>query len=172
MADHSIHQISDAELRMQLRGLPKERELERDLWPGIQASIQHAAVNKNRRPWSSFAMAASLAFIAAIALPLFSSVSSGDTNTLKAQVVSREVDAMDTEYHAALKEFSSVELAPEVKTQLQLLDDSASKLRKALNQSPQSTYLIPMLRRTYLQRLQLTQRAAASTTPRISYEKV
>jgi hypothetical protein len=61
-----------------------------------------------------------------------------------------------------LKEFSSVELSPEVKTQLRVLDDSASKLRRALNQSPQSTYLIPMLRRTYLQRLQLTQRAIAS----------
>jgi len=162
VTDHSTHQMNDAELRMQLRGLPKERELEADLWPGIQASIQHATANKHRQPWSSFAMAASLAFMAAIALPLFSSGSSGDANTLKAQVVSREVDAMDTEYQAALKEFSSVELAPEVKNQLQLLDDSANKLRKALNQSPQSTYLIPMLRRTYLQRLQLTQRAVAS----------
>lgn len=162
MTDHSIHQISDAELRMQLRGLPKERELERDLWSGIETSIQHAAENKKRRSWSGFAMAASLAFMAAIALPLFSSGPSTDANTLKMQVVSREVDAMDTEYQAALKEFSSVELGPEVKTQLQLLDDSASKLRKALNQSPQSTYLIPMLRRTYLQRLQLTQRAVAS----------
>lgn len=162
MTDHSTHQMSDAELRMQLRGLPKERELERDLWSDIHASIQHTTVNKNRRPWSGFAMAASLAFIAAIALPLFSSGPSGDINGLKAQVVSREVDAMDTEYQAALKEFSSVEVTPEVKTQLQLLDDSANKLRKALNQSPQSTYLIPMLRRTYLQRLQLTQRAVAS----------
>lgn len=162
MTDHSTHQISDAELRMQLRGMPKQRELERDLWSGIQASMMHADANKNRRAWSGFAMAASLAFIAAIALPLFSAGPSGNANTLKAQVVSREVDAMDTEYQAALKEFSSVELRPEVKTQLQLLDDSASKLRKALNQSPQSTYLIPMLRRTYLQRLQLTQRAVAS----------
>jgi len=68
---------------------------------------------------------------------------------------------MDAEYQAALQEFSTVELAPEMKAQLQLLDDSASKLKRALNQSPQSTYLIPMLRRTYLQRLQLTQRAIA-----------
>jgi hypothetical protein len=166
------HQLSDAELRLQLRGLPKEREPERDLWSGIQASIQNAPVRKNRRALSSFAMAASLAFIAAIALPLFLSQPSDDTNSLKAQVVSNEVKAMDTEYQAALKEFSTIELAPELKTQLQLLDDSANKLRQALNQSPQSTYLIPMLRRIYLQRLQLTQRAIASITHRISHENL
>ncbi len=155
-------QISDAELRMQLRGLSKERELEKELWPAIQARIENAQQMKKSWVWSSFAMAASLAFIAAIALPLLSFRQQAEGNTFEAQVVSREVDAMDTEYQAALKEFSSVELSPEVNAQLQLLDDSASKLRKALNQSPQSTYLIPMLRRTYLQRLQLTQRAMAS----------
>ena len=69
---------------------------------------------------------------------------------------------MHTEYQSALQEFPNVELAPGVKAQLRLLDDSADKLRQALNQSPQSTYLIPMLRRTYLQRLQLTQRAMAT----------
>jgi len=166
VTNHSINTSSntssDAELRLQLRGLPKERELERDLWTGIQASIQNAPASKGRRTWSSFAMAASLAFIAAIALPLFSSRQSSDSGSMEARVVSSEVKAMDTEYQAALKEFSTVELAPEVKSQLQLLDDSANKLRQALNQSPQSTYLIPMLRRTYLQRLQLTQRAMAS----------
>jgi hypothetical protein len=160
--DNQHSSISDADLRMQLRGLPKVRELERDLWPDIQLRIEQAATKKNHWPWSSFAVAASLSFIVAIALPLFSSLPSGGGKTLKAQVVAREVNAMDTEYQAALKEFSSVELVPEVKTQLQLLDASASKLRKALDQSPQSTYLIPMLRRTYLQRLQLTQRAVAS----------
>jgi hypothetical protein len=162
VTNQSEHPSSDADLRLQLRGLSKEREPGRDLWPDIQASIQSGAAKKNPWPWSGFAMAASLAFIAAIALPLFSSLPSGNVNTLKAQVVSREVLAMDTEYQAALKEFSFIDLSPEMKTQLQLLDDSASKLRKALDQSPQSTYLIPMLRRTYLQRLQLTQRAVAS----------
>ena len=107
-------------------------------------------------------MAASLAFIAAIALPLFSSTQPTHSDSLKAQVVSSEVKAMHTEYQSALQEFPNVELAPGVKAQLRLLDDSADKLRQALNQSPQSTYLIPMLRRTYLQRLQLTQRAMAT----------
>ncbi|MEO8000878.1 MAG: hypothetical protein ABI644_03305 [Arenimonas sp.] len=162
MTNHSINTLSDAELRLQLRGLPKERDFDRDLWSGIQANIQNAPSKKGRRIWSSFAMAASLAFVAVIALPLFSQKLSSNNDSLKARVVSSEVKAMDTEYQAALKEFSSVDLAPEVKTQLRLLDDSASKLRQALNQSPQSTYLIPMLRRTYLQRLQLTQRAMAS----------
>jgi len=153
--------ISDAELRLLLRGLPKEHELERDLWSSIQADIQQSTKN-NRRGWSSFAMAASLAFVAVLALSLYSPGHTVDSGTLRAQVVSSEVDAMDAEYQAALKEFATVELAPEVTTQLRLLDDSADKLRRALGQSPQSTYLLPMLRRTYLQRLQLTQRAIAS----------
>lgn len=153
---------SDAEIRMQLRGLPKERELERDLWSGIQATIQNTPARKQRWFWSSFAMAASLALIAVIALPLFTAVPAADSGSLQARVISGEVKAMELEYQAALQEFSSFNLAPEVKTQLQLLDDSASKLQRALSQHPQSTYLLPMLRRTYLQRLQLTQRAIAS----------
>ena len=155
-------QTSDAGLRLQLRGLPKERELERDLWSGIEASIQHTSRQKKYWPWSSFAMAASLALVAVIALPLFSARPSNTANTLEAQVVSTQVKAMDTEYQAALKEFSTLEFSPEVKTELALLDNSANKLRQALNQSPRALYLIPMLRRTYLQRLQLTQRAMAS----------
>ena len=155
-------EISEAGLRLQLRGLPKERELERVLWSGIEASIQQTSRQKKYWPWSSFAMAASLALVAVIALPLFSAKSSSTSNTLEAQVISTQVKAMDTEYQAALKEFSTVEVAPEIKAELALLDNSANKLRQALNQSPQSTYLIPMLRRTYLQRLQLTQRAMAS----------
>ncbi|MGH8105689.1 MAG: hypothetical protein ACREO2_05195 [Arenimonas sp.] len=157
-----LHQLSEAQLRLQLRGLPKERELERDLWSGIQATIQNGPVRKNRWAWSSFAMAATLALIAVTALPLLSPDKPADSNSLKAQVVSTEVQAMDAEYQAALREFSTVEVAPEIKTQLQLLDDSANKLRRALDESPQSTYLLPMLRRTYLQRLQLTQRAIAA----------
>ncbi|MGH8109353.1 MAG: hypothetical protein ACREO1_11660 [Arenimonas sp.] len=157
-----LHQLSEAQLRLQLRGLPKERELERDIWSGIQATIQNGPVRKNRWAWSSFAMAATLALIAVTALPLLSPDKPADSNSLKAQVVSTEVQAMDAEYQAALREFSTVEVAPEIKTQLQLLDDSANKLRRALDESPQSTYLLPMLRRTYLQRLQLTQRAIAA----------
>ncbi len=161
MTDHPIHPLSDAELRMQLRGLPKEREIERDIWASIQADIQYSP-KKTGSIWSSFAMAASLAFVAVLALPLLSQKSSIDSSPANTQIVSNEVIAMDAEYQAALQEFASVELAPEMKAQLELLDDSASKLKRALNQSPQSTYLIPMLRRTYLQRLQLTQRAIAS----------
>lgn len=161
MTNPPIHSLSDAELRLQLRGLPKERELERDLWSSIQTEIQHAP-KSSRSVWSSFAMAASLAFVAVLALPLLSPNPSANPTALQARVVSTEVTAMDAEYQAALREFSSVELDPEMKVQLQLLDDSANKLRQALHQSPQSTYLLPMLRRAYLQRLQLTQRAIAS----------
>lgn len=159
MTNHPLNQLSDAELRLQLRGLPKEREFERDLWSGIQAGIQDSAAGKRRWIWQGLAMAAILVFVTVMALPMLTQDQGRGSNTLKAQVVSSELKAMDAEYKAALKEFSTVELAPEVKTELKLLDDSADKLRQAINQSPQSTYLLPMLRRTYLQRLQLTQRA-------------
>ncbi|MEO6173141.1 MAG: hypothetical protein ABIP02_08490 [Arenimonas sp.] len=162
MNNHLHQTISNAELHLQLRGLPKERAPESDLWMGIQASIQHTSAKKGRWYASPFAMVASLAFVLVLALPLFSRNQIVDNNTLKAQVVASEVKAMNIEYQAALKEFSSVQLPPDFKTQVQLLDDSANKLRQALDQSPQSTYLLPMLRRTYLQRLQLTQRAIAS----------
>jgi len=162
VTNHSSHLPSDAELRLQLRGLSKEREVGRDLWPGIAAGIQNIPGKKKNRLWPGLAMAASLALVVVLALPLFTSHQSGDGSRVEAQVVRSEVRAMDVEYQAALKEFSSAKVAPEVKAQLQLLDNSARQLHQALNQSPQSTFLIPMLRRTYLQRLQLTQRALAT----------
>lgn len=154
--------LSEAELRLQLRGLAKERELERDLWSNIKANIESTANQKNRWAWSGFVMAASLALIAVMAMSFYTSKQSDDVNAIEAQVLAREVKAMDAEYDAALKEFASVRIAPEVQAEITLLDDSAKQLRQALNKSPQSTYLIPMLRRTYLQRLQLSQRASAS----------
>lgn len=162
MTNHPLNTTSEAQLRLLLRGLPRERELESDLWPGIQAEIRQGGSGSHRRTWSVFAMAASLALVAVMALPLLLQNQPTNPNGLERQVVSGEVAAMNTEYLAALKEFPRVELAPEVKTQIQLLDDSADELRQALAQSPQSTYLLPILRRIYLQRLQLTQRAMAA----------
>lgn len=162
MTNHPLQVTSEAELRLLLRGLPREREFERDLWPGIQSKIQQGGSGRHRRTGLVFAMAASLALIAVMALPLLLENQRANPNRLGQQVVSGEVNAMNTEYLAALKEFSHVELAPEVKAQIQLLDDSADELRQALAQSPQSTYLLPILRRIYLQRLQLTQRAMAA----------
>jgi hypothetical protein len=162
VTNHQDALPGDAQLRMQLRSLAKEREMERDLWPGIQARLQdisQAQTSKKRGPFAGFALAASVVLVALIAWSSFSLDAPIGERNLKAHLVTAEVQAMDSEYQGALKEFSRVKLEPELGTQLQLLDDSASKLRLALSQSPQSTYLIPILRRTYLQRLQLTQKA-------------
>ncbi len=162
MTNHQDSFHGEAELRMQLRSLAKERETERDLWPDIQSRLQAVAkqeAGKKPGPFVGFAMAASVVLVALIAWSSFSTDSSLGGPDLEAHLVTAEVRAMDSEYQGALKEFSQITFEPELGTQLQLLDDSASKLRLALSQSPQSTYLIPILRRTYLQRLQLTQKA-------------
>lgn len=75
----------------------------------------------------------------------------------------READAMTREYSAALRELRSTIPTSATPTAeaatLRTLDRSAAQIRTAMARDPDARFLLERLRRTYAQRLALTQRA-------------
>jgi hypothetical protein len=77
---------------------------------------------------------------------------------------------MTLEYQAALRELNAgrpsarpAVVAPEIK----LLDQSAAQIRTALTRDPNARFLLDRLQHTYIRRLELTQRLAASPDTRV-----
>lgn len=165
----NTNESNDDLLRWQLRGLRRDIEPGRDLWPGIAARIVAApqtAKTGHRRPaWLPMALAASLLlafgvfwrFGPAPSAPTAAG-SSGD------RVIQFEAAALSRQYQGALVEL--VQSAP-ARTEgesafaaaIHDLDRSAAQIRAALERSPDSRFLLEQLRRTYARRLALTQRA-------------
>ena len=152
------------DLRFRLRGLPAEIEPPRDLWPDIAARLepQRSAARPGRRGWmTGFAIAASLCVAVGIAWQLRTPPSTPSSEeTMRAELVRREADAMTQEYYAALREFEGAPLPAELQPTIATLDRSAQDIRGAIAADPDAVFLLDQLRRTYTHRLSLTQRAA------------
>jgi hypothetical protein len=149
----------DADLRWQLRQLPRELEPTRDLWPGINAGIQTRRSRTPRRWLLPMAMAASLLLTVGIwtrVAPVQRETSAPD---LTAQLVRKEAHAMTREYQAALRELHGAPVPAALAPSIQTLDNSAAKIRQAIAADPDSVYLLQQLHKTYSRRLALTQRA-------------
>ena len=160
---YDLHDDSrDARLRLALRGLRRDIQPERDLWPELAARLaqtQQATVAARRRPWvPAFGLAASLLLAVGVAWQL-RPVAAPDES---AQLIQHEAQAMTSEYHAALFELERSAPPPPaspVTPALHELDRSAAQIRTALARDPDARFLLERLRKTYAQRLALTQRA-------------
>jgi hypothetical protein len=153
--------MNELELRQALRGLRQDREPRRDLWPGIAARLPAAA--PRRRHWLPLALAAASALLAVLVtrLPAPTDQAAPAMPVAGAPTpLLREADMMIVEYRAALAELSLAPLPPTLRPLADQLDDGARDLRDALERHPQSLDLLQQLRRTYDQRLRLSQRAA------------
>jgi hypothetical protein len=164
---------SDLDLRWRLRQLPKERDVPANAWDALEAKLQSAVQvsehgsRKPRTRWPAFALAVSVVVIAMLAVPLWMKQSKVAPVDLQAQMMSRQVDFMSLEYQAALQELDHADAQGKLAnsadhSELKLLDSSAEQIRHAIMQNPNATYLLDMLRRTYMQRLQITQRLIVS----------
>ena len=152
----------DQRLLLALRGLRRDRPPARDLWPDIAARIAQAprVVAPPRRRWMpALALAASLVLAVGIAWQQRPPEPAPQRAIAPLQVEAR---AMTRQYQAALLELersapqaTASPLAPA----LQELDRSAAQIRIALAHDPDARFLLDQLRRTYAQRLALTQRA-------------
>ena len=167
--------MSEFELHRGLRGLPREREPGRDLWPGIAARIAAApapvlparAPRPARSGWLALAASVLLAVLLAPALwqddgpaPRTTARSAGAAEALPvARSLQLQADALTLEYVAALDQLGGQQLPPALAPALTELDSSATQIRAALRQDPGAIYLLDQLRRTYDQRLRLTQLA-------------
>lgn len=170
--------MSELDLRWQLRQLPREITPTRDLWPDIAARLPPLSQlpRKSRRPlWQGLAIAASLSL--AVGIAWFGSPESGSPpSDPQARLVEGEANAMIREYQSALAQLGPLgqldppdtqalhdpALTDRVRSDLATLDHSADSIRAALKADPDSTFLLEQLKRTYARRLSLTQRALAS----------
>lgn len=170
-----MNDMSELDLRWQLRQLPREITPARDLWPDIAARLPQLSQlpRKSRRPlWQGLAMAASLSL--AVGIAWFGSPESGNPpSDPQARLVEGEANAMIREYQSALAQLGQAgqldtqalqdpALTDRVRSDLAILDHSADSIRAALKADPDSTFLLEQLKRTYARRLSLTQRALAS----------
>jgi hypothetical protein len=164
----------DASLRLQLRGLRRDQEPARDLWPDIAARIAAPVAASPRRrnasryaPW---ALAASLVLSLGVAWrmqPPPVAIGAMPADSARAGLsMDREADAMTREYHAALQELQAStpdrSAARPEQPALRQLDQSARQIRTALARDPDARFLLERLRHTYTLRLELTQRASMS----------
>lgn len=157
--------MNELELRQALRGLRQDRDPAHDLWPGIATRLP-AVASPRRRPWLPLALAAASALVAVLVTRLPAPDSGLTPNMAVATAAAapgpllREADVMIVEYRAALAELSQAPLPLPLRPLADQLDDGARELRDALEHNPQSLDLLHQLRRTYDQRLRLSQRAA------------
>lgn len=161
--EHDDERFADQRLRLALRGLRRDVPPERDLWPDIAARIARAPRERHApRPlrWMpALAVAASLALAIGIAWQQRPVPPPARAGAAPLQV---EAHAMTRQYQAALLELersapqaTASPLAPTLRE----LDRSAAQIRTALDRDPDARFLLDQLRRTYAQRLALTQRA-------------
>lgn len=158
----------DAGLRLQLRGLRREHEPTRDLWPQIAARIAKPAAASPRHrgasrfaPWALAAsVVLSLGLVWKMQLP--PTVPGPAIAATATPSMHREAEAMTREYQAALRELQasdpSLLAAHPVQPGLQALDLGAKQIRTAIAQDPDARFLLDRLHRTYSQRLELTRR--------------
>lgn len=149
--------MSESELHMALRQLPREAQPTRDLWPDIAARIAggNPARTATRHRWHPWAIAATVALLA-LGMVRWWPQAVADP---QARMVQQQVAAMAREYDAAQAQLPPTPLPPALAPDMQTLDASAAQIRQALRQAPQSTWLIAQLQHTYALRLQLRQRA-------------
>ena len=153
--------MKETDLRWQLRQLPREMELPRDLWPAIEAGIRRRPAARAPRRWPA-ALAAAASLLLAGGLYWRATGDGGPTPSaaqIEARVVSVEARAITDEYQAALRQFEGAPVAPQVEPGIAALDRSVAQIQSAIVADPDSVFLLEQLRRTYSRRLELTRRA-------------
>jgi len=160
-SDNDKSMPSDADLRWQLRQLPREVEPDRDLWPGIAAGIHSRGQRRPRRWLIGLAMAASLLLAVGVGMGVAPWHRQATPPDLTAQVVRKEAHSMTRQYQAALRELDAAPVPATLAPSLQTLDQSAAQIRQAIAADPDSVFLLHQLQKTYSRRLALTQRAIA-----------
>jgi hypothetical protein len=170
--DQASPLVSDLDLRWRLRQLPRAREVPAKVWADVEMRLNVTPQNtletrraaQTAKPWRAWAIAASFTAIAFVGSALWLNRTEVQPSYPQAQMMANQVNLMTMEYQAALKELdhagnvmAMTNADADAEAELKLLDDSVKQIRHAITQNPRATYLLSMLRRTYMQRLQITQ---------------
>jgi len=160
---NDIQDIGEAELRLALRGLRRDIEPSRDLWPGIEGRLRpQRPVARPARIWP-WALAASMTLALGLAWqgsgPVAPRPVPVATPMAAAAPITSEADALTLHYEAALRELDVASVPASWQAGLQALDHSAALVQAALRQHPDSPQLLEQLRQLYARRIALSRRA-------------
>lgn len=153
------HDIGEAELRLALRGLRRDIEPERDLWPSIAARLPPQRMTRRPAPVWPLALAASML----LALGLAWQAGPRDTRPVAIDAPRASLpdtaEVLTAHYQAALRELDVRATPVSWQPGLEALDRSAEQVREALRHSPDSSLLLEQLRQIYTRRIALSRRA-------------
>ena len=166
--------MGDAQLQLALRGLRRDIEPARDVWPGIAARlspqfphvpVQSSGASAKVTPIWPWALAASLLLALGVfvqpgpqaARPL--AVADTSSNPSKTAELPVQAQVMGLHYQAALRELNTTGLPASWQPGLQALDHSAAQIQAALRKNPDSPWLMGQLRQIYLRKIALSRRA-------------
>jgi len=166
--------MGDAQLQLALRGMRRDIEPTRDLWPGIAARlspqfqhvpVQSAGTSAKVSPIWPWALAASLMLALGLLVqpspqtvrPL--AVADTSSNPSNTAVLPVQAQVMGLHYQAALRELNTTGLPASWQPGLQALDHSAAQIQAALRKNPDSPWLMGQLRQIYLRKIALSRRA-------------
>lgn len=151
--------IGEAELRLALRGLRRDIEPGRDLWPGIAARLPQQRMTRRPAPVWPLALAASML----LALGLAWQAGPQDVRPVAVDAprtsLPETAEALTVHYQAALRELDVHAPSASWQPGLEALDRSAEQVREALRHSPDSSLLLEQLRQIYTRRIALSRRA-------------
>ncbi|MBB1059188.1 hypothetical protein [Marilutibacter spongiae] len=179
--DHTPDAPLPDDLRWQLRGLRTDAAPSHDLWPGIAGRLTPRTATttpptaRSRRRWlAPLALAASLLLVATTLgwylppagdAPAGAGVATTGAPATQAPPAAdpawayqREVAGLTRQYQAAFNALGAVPGDPSLQPAINDLDRNADMILDALAQQPDSRLLLDQLRRTYAQRLALSQR--------------
>ncbi|MCW8093146.1 hypothetical protein OPS28_15225 [Alteromonas ponticola] len=155
----------EQELQQKLDSLSREKQPQRDLWKGIELSLE---TNTTERAASGFqtkhlAMAATVVLVATLSWFTLKPMRPETQQNLTGQSL---VQALSNQHqqqmNALLVKFEGQPaMTQNWKQQLQELDSAASAIKAALEEDPNNTALLKMLQNVYQQQMMLVERVHA-----------
>ncbi len=155
----------EQELKQQLDSLAQEKEPQRDLWKGIELSIE--AENQPNKAsgvqTKHLALAASVALVAMLSWFTLKPTVPDAQNGLNGQAL---VQALSNQHQqqmdALLVKFEGQPAVTQNwQQQLEELDSAANAIKAALEEDPDNTALLKMLQNVYQQQMMLVERVHA-----------
>ena len=165
-----MNNVNQSSLQQQIDQLPKERLPERDLWAGIEHSISGSVQStniesKNKSVFKPiYGLAASVTLVALVGYFSFQGGVASNSFELVEQMSQQHLEHRDS-LLVSLKDQPTT--TQNWQQQLNELDDAAAAIRLALENDPNNTALLKMLKRVHQQQIALIERVHAPAWQRI-----
>lgn len=171
----------DEALAQGLRGLPAERVPPAAVWQRVAAELEQAPRNQQtvaafvpsenavparrtlRRHWPRYAAAAVVVVLVGVTSVSLLPQQPAASVAVEESSLQHQANSITYQYRQAMATIPQDNLAAELQPALRELDESAGSIRSAIAQSPDATFLLGQLQRTYALRLELTRKGVNPT---------